>query len=96
MVRFKAFRVKVRLFHFTPWNFNMSLDKAIEHYKEHRKPYRGSKVFDVYCRNHKGCQACLNNRLIQLRRMNEKLKYNMKELNIWLKAKPLDRGYYFW
>ena len=60
----------------------MSLDKAIEHGKEHRKPYRGSKVFDVYCRNHKGCQACLNNRLIQLRRMNEKLKHDMKELNI--------------
>lgn len=74
----------------------MSLDKAIEHGKEHRKPYRGSKVFDVYCRNHKGCQACLNNRLIQLRRMNEKLKHDMKELNIWLKAKPFDRGYYFW
>lgn len=67
----------------------MSLDKAIEHGKEHRKPYRGSKVFDVYCRNHKGCQACLNNRLIQLRRMNEKLKHDMKELNIWLKANPL-------
>lgn len=74
----------------------MSLNKAIEHGKEHRKPYRGSKAFDVYCRNHKGCQACLNNRLIQLRRMNEKLKYDMKELNIWLKANPLDRGYYFW
>jgi len=74
----------------------MSLDKAIEHGKEHRKPYRGSKVFDVYCRNHKGCQACLNNRLIQLRRMNEKLKHDMKEMNIWLQSKPLDRGYYFW
>lgn len=60
----------------------MSLDKAIEHGKEHKKPYRGSKVFDVYCRNHKGCQACLNNRLIQFRRMNEKLKYDMKEMNI--------------
>lgn len=74
----------------------MSLDKAIKHGKEHRKPYRGSKVFDVYCRNHKGCQACLNNRLIQLRRMNEKLKYDLKEADVWLKVKPLDRGYYFW
>lgn len=74
----------------------MSLDKAIEHGKEHRKPYRGSKVFDVYCRNHKGCQACLNNRFIQMHRMNEKLKYDLKEMNIWLNIKPLDRGYYFW
>lgn len=28
------------------------LDKAIEHGKEHRKPYRKSKRFDWTCRNH--------------------------------------------
>ena len=32
----------------------MTLDKAIEHGKEHRKQYRGSKVFDRTCRNHGG------------------------------------------
>lgn len=30
----------------------MSLDKAIAHGKEHRKPYRGAKAVDKTCRNH--------------------------------------------
>lgn len=30
----------------------MSLDKAIEHGKEKRKPYRGAKAVDPSCRNH--------------------------------------------
>ena len=41
----------------------MSLDKAIEHGKEHRKPYRGSKRIDRTCRNHGGCPWCEGNRL---------------------------------
>ena len=40
----------------------MSLDKAIEHGKEHRKPYRGSKAIDGTCRNHGGCEWCKANR----------------------------------
>lgn len=40
----------------------MSLDKAIEHGKERRKPYRGSKAFDYTCRNHGGCTWCEENR----------------------------------
>lgn len=40
----------------------MSLDKAIEHGKEKRKPYRGSKAFDYTCRNHGGCPWCEENR----------------------------------
>lgn len=40
----------------------MSLDKAIQHGKEHRKPYRGGKAIDYTCRNHGGCLACLSNR----------------------------------
>lgn len=40
----------------------MSLDKAIEHGKEKRKPYRGSKSFDYTCRNHGGCDWCRENR----------------------------------
>ena len=40
----------------------MSLNKAIEHGKEHRKPYRGGKAIDPCCRNHGGCPACLENR----------------------------------
>ena len=36
----------------------MSLDKAIEHGNERRKPYRGSKAIDPSCRNHGGCPWC--------------------------------------
>lgn len=40
----------------------MSLDKAIKHKKEKRKPYRGSKAFDCSCRNHGSCSYYLSNR----------------------------------
>ena len=40
----------------------MSLDKAIEHGKEKRKPYKGSKAIDPTCRNHGGCPWCEENR----------------------------------
>ena len=45
----------------------MSLDKAIEHGKEHRKPYRGSKAIDPSCRNHGGCPWCEENRKFKFR-----------------------------
>lgn len=41
----------------------MSLDKAIAHGKEHRKPYRGAKAVDPSCRNHGSCEYCKSNRL---------------------------------
>lgn len=34
------------------------LDKAIEHGKEHRKPYYHSGAFDLTCRPHGGCPWC--------------------------------------
>lgn len=40
----------------------MSLDRAIDSGKEHRKPYRGSKAFDHTCRNHGSCEWCKGNR----------------------------------
>jgi hypothetical protein len=36
----------------------MTLDKAITHGKEHRKPYRGAKSIDGTCRNHGSCTYC--------------------------------------
>lgn len=45
----------------------MSLDKAIEHGKEKRKEYRGSKATDRTCRNHGGCPWCVDNRLYKFR-----------------------------
>lgn len=40
----------------------MSLNKAIESGKEHRKIYTGGKSIDRTCRNHGGCPWCLENR----------------------------------
>ena len=40
----------------------MSLDKAIWLGKEKRKPYRAGKAIDKQCRNHGGCDWCLENR----------------------------------
>lgn len=45
----------------------MSLDKAIEHGKEKRKEYRGSKAIDKSCRNHGGCPWCERNRKYKFR-----------------------------
>lgn len=52
----------------------MTLDKAIEHGKEHRKPYRGSKVFDRTCRNHGSDDWEKDNRLYRANRLEEKAK----------------------
>ena len=52
----------------------MSLNKAIEHGKEHRKPYRGSKAFDCTCRNNGTCEWCKDNRLIHDNRDRERCK----------------------
>lgn len=41
----------------------MSLDKAIKHGKEKRKPYRGAKAIDCTCRNHGSCDWGRENRL---------------------------------
>ena len=40
----------------------MSLDKSIQHGKEHRKPYYKSGKFDPTCRPNGGCPYCRNNR----------------------------------
>ena len=47
--------------------YNM-LNKAIEHGKEYRKPYRKSKAFDFSCRNHGSCGYCYDNRTFSNRR----------------------------
>lgn len=43
----------------------MSLDKAIEHGKEKRKPYHKAKSVDKTCRNHGSCPRCKSNRQYQ-------------------------------
>ena len=52
----------------------MSLDKAIKHGKEHRKPYRGSKAIDKTCQNHGGCPWCEENRKHKFRDKHPEVK----------------------
>ncbi len=46
----------------------MSLDKAIKHGKEKRKPYYRSKKVDPTCRNHGSCEWCRGNRTYKNRK----------------------------
>lgn len=45
----------------------MSLDKAIDHGKEHRKQYIDSRRFDRACRAHGTCAWCVENRRFKFR-----------------------------
>lgn len=58
----------------------MSLDKAIEHGKEHRRPYRGAKAVDHTCRNHGSCEYCKGNRLHKFRK-DEPIEEKFLELD---------------
>lgn len=57
----------------------MALNKAIEHGKEHRQPYRGSKAFDKTCRNHGGCSWCEGNRKYKYLKKEQKMLDRLKE-----------------
>lgn len=57
----------------------MSLNKAIESGKEHRKQYRGAKRVSGNCRNHGGCDYCEENRTYQSRKLKEKIDSELKE-----------------
>ena len=59
----------------------MSLDKAIEHGKEKRKPYYGCRAIDPSCRNHGTCEWCLNNRLYRSRRLEQMARDKYKDFN---------------
>lgn len=59
----------------------MSLDKAIEHNKEHRKRYYGAKACDKSCRNHGSDDWAKNNRLNSTSRRIEKSNQELKEMN---------------
>lgn len=59
----------------------MSLNKAIESDWEHRKPYRGAKRIDPYCRNHGRCSYCRGNRLYSSKKALEAAKEKMKDEN---------------
>lgn len=57
----------------------MSLDKAIEHGKEKRKPYHGAKAIDPWCRNHGFCKSCELSRKIKFFKKEQSAKNKEKE-----------------
>ena len=59
----------------------MSLDKAIEHGHERRKPYTGSKAIDKTCRNHGGCDWCRDNRIYRYKKKEESTKQRIDSYN---------------
>lgn len=56
----------------------MGLEKAIEHGKEHRKPYQGAKAIDRTCRNHGGCEWCKGNRTYKYDKQKERAEQELK------------------
>ena len=57
----------------------MGLDKAIAHGKEKRRPYYGSKRFDVSCRPGGGCPYCVASRIHSVNK--QKAKYDTHKVN---------------
>ena len=57
----------------------MSLDKAIKHKKEKRKPYRGGKAIDVNCRNHGNCDFCRKGRLHKTTKQKLQAQYAIND-----------------
>lgn len=60
----------------------MSLDKAIRHKKEKRKPYRGSKAFDRTCRNHGSCAYCERQRTQKNKALDRAAKEQIKKFRV--------------
>ena len=57
----------------------MSLDKSIDHGKEHRKQYHCSKSIDPSCRNHGGCPWCLENRTYKYKKKEQSMQDREEE-----------------
>lgn len=57
----------------------MGLWKSIQHRKEKRKPYYGSRRFDLSCCNHGSCPWCYSNRMYQQRKLDVTAKQELME-----------------
>ena len=55
--------------------------------RTHRRPYSGSRRFDVTCRNHGACGYCQSNRM---HRFVKRLRTAAEELYWW--GRGFDRG----
>jgi len=58
----------------------MSLEKGIQHGKEHRKPYYKSGRYDPTCRPNGGCPYCENNRAHKNKKKQLDQKQQLKEI----------------
>lgn len=58
----------------------MSMNKAIEHGKEHRKQYEGAKAVDKTCRNHGVCIWCALNRQHKNKKELTKMLDRLKDM----------------
>ena len=58
----------------------MSLEKGIQHGKEHRKPYYKSGRYDPTCRPNGGCPYCENNRAHKNKKKELDHKQQLKEI----------------
>lgn len=58
----------------------MSLDKAIKHNKEYRKPYTGAKAIDRICRNHGLCEWCKGNKFYQQNKVEKASRQALEEM----------------
>lgn len=67
----------------------MSMNKAIEHGKEHRKPYRRAQAVDTTCRNHGSCIYCQRNRMHRTIRELERTDEEMQEAEEEIREKAL-------
>lgn len=68
----------------------MGLEKAMEHNKEHRKPFvketgTYAKSIDCTCRNHGGCDWCFGNRIHK----NQKRELSNRQM---LKEREVDNN----
>lgn len=59
----------------------MSLNKAIKHGKEHRRPYRGIQECFADCRPHGGCSFSLSNRMHSTRKRLLACEQDIASLN---------------
>jgi len=57
----------------------MSLDQAIIHGKERRRPYYDGRQHDKHCRNNGSCDWCRENRRIAQRRREESAKWDERD-----------------
>jgi hypothetical protein len=56
----------------------MSLDNAVKHGKEHRKPWYRSARYDAGCRPNGGCDWCEGNRLYHVKMIRERAADDLK------------------